>query len=132
MPSGCVEWRGSADRYGHVRHEGRIRLVHRVAHEIHIGPVNGLAVCHSCDNPLCINPEHLFLGTNADNSADMVRKGRQARMGGNAAAKLTIEAAREIRRLRGQRMTRQEIASRFGVSVSAVKDVLAGRYWKAA
>jgi hypothetical protein len=77
--SGCWEWTGSQDRkgYGWYSHSGQARRAHRVAHEVLVGPVgDGLQVLHSCDNPPCINPAHLRAGTPAQNSAEMVERGR--------------------------------------------------------
>lgn len=78
---GCIEWLGSRDEngYGRVHCGGTPRLAHRVAWELENGPIpSGLCVLHGCDNPPCINPSHMFLGTQADNMRDMVKKGRQA------------------------------------------------------
>jgi len=86
MPNGCLEWTGSTVRdYGRIGVNGRLMLTHRLAWELANGPIpDGLFVCHHCDNPPCAQtdptegyPEgHLFLGTEADNAADMVAKGR--------------------------------------------------------
>ena len=77
--SGCREWTGGKnDRgYGTIYFKGKVCRTHRVAWELANGPIlNGLHVLHHCDNPLCCNPDHLFLGTNLDNIADKTAKGR--------------------------------------------------------
>lgn len=80
-PEGCHEWRGArrAGGYGAVSVAVRqTDYAHRVAWQLAFGPIpDGMFVCHRCDNPPCCNPEHLFLGTNADNMRDMVAKGRE-------------------------------------------------------
>jgi hypothetical protein len=86
--TGCLLYLGASDKrtgYGFIQHEGKLCNAHRVAYEVFIGPIpDGMCVLHRCDNPPCIlaDPDplksHLFLGTKADNSADMVAKGRSA------------------------------------------------------
>jgi hypothetical protein len=77
--SDCVVWLGRTNqgRYGLMTYQRRQYVAHRVAFELAYGPIpQTMYVCHSCDNPPCCNPEHLFLGTNQDNQIDSMRKGR--------------------------------------------------------
>jgi hypothetical protein len=79
QPDGCVVWQRSVNRggYGQLTVNGRYVLAHRLAYEVHHGPVpDGQYVCHSCDNKICINPDHLWIGTASDNMQDAIAKGR--------------------------------------------------------
>lgn len=80
MPNGCIEWQGykNKDGYGRRRAFGVKVLVHRLVYELinHKTINDDLCICHSCDNPSCINPAHLFLGTHKDNIQDCIKKGR--------------------------------------------------------
>jgi hypothetical protein len=89
--SGCWIWLGhetGSNRYGTLRVDNKQVMAHRFSYERHIGPVGDLQVLHRCDTPLCVNPHHLFLGTNQDNVDDRQAKGRQARGAALRAAQL--------------------------------------------
>lgn len=80
--NGCHEWIGSKSKkgYGYFHHKGKTKKAYRISYELFYGPIpSGLHVCHICDNPSCVNPEHLFLGTNTDNYQDKIKKNRQYR-----------------------------------------------------
>ena len=120
---GCSEWSGAKvpQGYGLIKRKDGTQLrTHRVAHELAYGEIPaGMFVCHRCDNPRCIRPSHLFLGSHAENMADMVIKGRSAKMAGvsNGSTKLATEAIVSIRASTG---SYSRIARQHGVSPSAV------------
>lgn len=106
----------------------------RASWMIHYGPIpEGMLVCHHCDNPACVNPNHIFLGTQKDNMKDMIRKGRANKAIGSKTgnAKLTEDEVRQIVDLfLSGRCTRKEIAPIFGVSYSLIKQIIRGEVWK--
>lgn len=136
---GCWEWQGARTKngYGLIGVPGgrnRNKRTHRVSYELAYGPIpDGLCVLHRCDNPPCVRPEHLFLGTRVDNNRDRDAKGR-TRAGrkrhGEASplAKLTSEAVAVIRREAGH-TTVLALARRFGVSETAVRKARDGETW---
>lgn len=107
---------------------------HRVAYELWKGPIpQGLHVCHTCDNGLCVNPDHLFVGTWRDNCLDKVRKGRQPKPDMSqrpnfTRALITPRAAKRILALRATGMTVKEIVQR--VFYSSVRGTVSGNGWK--
>jgi hypothetical protein len=91
----------------------------------------GLCVCHKCDVPACVNPDHLFLGTPADNAQDRREKGRSPRGEKHALAKLTAEQVSRIKAMLAEdRLYLTEIAQEFGVSQTTVRAIKAGRTWR--
>jgi hypothetical protein len=120
----CWLWTKGTDKhgYGKVQHDNRTRRAHQRAWELTYGSIPaGLMVCHSCDNPPCVNPEHLFLGTNSDNQQDAIRKGRKHGPTGEECSwrKVTEAQAAEIARLRGV-LPQRQIARQFGITQSTV------------
>lgn len=132
---GCWLWAGriNTSGYGQMRARGVTQAAHRWAYEAFVGPIpEGLLVCHRCDVRGCVNPDHLFLGTNADNMADMARKGRADRKHGarNGRSKLTPAQVRDIRRLHG-RMAQKDIAAAYGMSPTQIGNIIHGVCWPA-
>lgn len=127
--SGCWLWIGACDRKGNgkVQVSGVAWYAHRASFTLHRGPIpGGMHVLHKCDTPACINPEHLFLGSNADNHLDKIAKGRHAFGMGNAAHKLT-EA--QVAAIRFDARTQQVIADSYGVSPSTISLIKLGKTW---
>jgi hypothetical protein len=117
--------------FGMGGRSGRMHLAPRVAWLLTFGEIPAEAeVRHRCDNPPCVNPSHLVLGTHAENMADMTSRKRQAVGVRFPHAKLTDEAVVEMRQLRSIGMTQAALGKRFGVSPGIVSDVLRGKRWK--
>lgn len=134
-PDGCWRWTSTitACGYGQFKFRGKhgaSALAHRVSWELHNGPIPaGLCVCHHCDNPCCVNPDHLFVGTPSDNMRDKAEKGRAAKGDRNAACVLSPDAVRAIRAMGDTRASHRSIARLHGVSHKTVSDILHGRRW---
>lgn len=133
-PEGCWPWMGSTSEkgYGRMHLRGKNTNAHRVSWELHFGPIPlARFICHSCDNPPCVNPAHLWLGDNTANMRDMVQKGRHRYLRGEEHGRATLTNADilEIRRI-GRSETQKEIAMRYGVSRSIISQILLRRVWK--
>jgi hypothetical protein len=131
----CWEWIGQSlvSGYGRMRFDGTYQSSHRISWQMHYGSIpKGLNVLHKCDNRLCVNPEHLFLGTQQDNMIDMVTKGRGNPPRGkfHTFAKLTEEQVIEIykRAKNGDGLT--ALARNFNVHMTTVFDIKTQRTWK--
>lgn len=130
----CWLWTGSQQGtgYGTFGVTKRIRkLAHRYAWELTHGIIpDGSKVLHKCDVRNCVNPDHLFLGTNADNSADMVSKGRHSFGEKSASAKLNTTDVLEIMRMLSLKCTHQSIADTYNVSIGTITAIALGKNWK--
>ena len=136
---GCWEWRGNLHNAGYgsvfVSKKVRpfIRTAHRVAYELTYGPIpsSHIVVCHSCDNRICVNPSHLFLGSRADNTADMVAKGRGATMERHGGAKLTADDVRQLRSTYAAGgITMKAIGARYGINAATVHHIVHRVTWR--
>jgi hypothetical protein len=137
--SGCWEWLGSKrNGYGRMivgsRKDGTRRSVsaHRVSFELEYGDIpSGMVVCHKCDNPCCVNPSHLFVGTRQDNVDDRESKGRNnpPRGAANAKTKLTEEKVMQIRKKRLQGVSFGKLAKEYGVCKKTIQDAVSGKNW---
>ncbi len=133
----CWQWTGKITNsgYGQIvrRKDGGVVswLAHRLAWTLLRGPIpEGMFVLHKCDNRRCVNSDHLFVGTQADNMRDMVRKGRAKHGAEHAKSKLTEEKVREIRRLRTEGWTLRRLAAHFGVTRDAIWKVSTKSSWR--
>ena len=133
---GCWIWNKhlASNGYGRMRYNGKMQQAHRVMYEVKKGPIpKGMNVLHKCDVKDCINPDHLFLGTQKDNMKDMYDKGRANPPKGESHphAKVTDERVRNMRALaRSGELTVKEIAGIHGISACQTYKILAGEGWK--
>ncbi len=162
LETSCWNWRHAQyGGYGRLYHNSQTWRVHRFVYALFVSPIpKGLCVCHHCDNPLCVNPKHLFLGTNRDNTQDAMRKGRLAtgkRQGththpesrafgiknGNythpecrpcgekhGRAKLTAKEVVNVRCLCGSGTTQRAVAALYGVHQATISLIIRRKKWK--
>lgn len=137
-PSECWQWKAARMRntkfdYGIFNFNGLKRHAHRIAWILTNGEIpNGVCVLHKCDNPPCVNPGHLFLGSKGDNARDRETKGRShdRKWDSNGRAKLTLNQAKEIKHRASLGEKRCDLAKQFGVSPVAVSYLCIGKNWK--
>jgi len=135
--SGCWKWMGgNRKEYGRIFVDGRFKSAHRVSWELSYGTIpSGLCVLHKCDNPLCVNPNHLFLGTTADNNLDMRSKGRSSYgivFGEqNGKHKLNSEQVAQIKTYLRKGCGTSELGRQYGVSHMIINAIKRGITWVA-
>lgn len=135
-PDACWTWTASqriAFGYG-MFCISRFKSVsaHRFSWELHNGPIpKGLSILHRCDNPKCVNPAHLTIGSQKENIQDASQKGRLVRPSGarNGQSKLTDKDVQTIRRLRAQKVPIATVAAQFGVSLATISMIVHGKRW---
>lgn len=138
---GCWEWIGGkySNGYGGFRFNSKFQRAHRVAYQLFIGPISdGLCVLHHCDNPGCVRPDHLYMGTHQDNMNDKKERGKVAKGGRpgargehNALSKLTEAQVREIRlEYQEGTISQRKLGVKFGVARSTIRDIVRQRNWK--
>jgi len=132
----CWNWMGCKNKkgYGYLGICGKNIRAHRFSYELHKGAIpKGLLVCHTCDNPSCVNPKHLWLGTNFDNMRDMVLKKRTSKKHGEQhhRSKLTKQQVEEIRNLYNLHIySLREISIKFNTAFQNIWFICKGKSWK--
>lgn len=133
----CWNWKGAQNSNGYGRFilKNKHVLAHRVSYEFFIGTIpDGMVVCHACDNRLCVNPHHLWIGSQSDNLKDAASKGRmhmpdtRAELNGNK--KLTWPKVCEIRQMHEGGAKAYIIAKMFGVSPGTIGDIVKFKTWR--
>lgn len=131
-PTDCWEWQAVKNQggYGRLLVEGRLQVAHRISYRIYVGELSeDIRVLHKCDNPGCVNPSHLFLGTQSDNMIDCSRKGRMVRPKGedNHQSKLTKKAVQDIR---SSQESARKMSEKYGVTRQHIWRIRNNKFWK--
>lgn len=133
VESGCWEWTGCRDKdgYGKISINGKGDRAHRVSYEAHRGPIPaGRFVLHHCDNPPCVNPDHIYVGDQIQNEADKRNRNRGPAGERNVKAKLTTEQVSKIRVLLEQGISGSQIGRIYGVSKTAISRIKLDKTWQ--
>ena len=133
VPLGCWEWQASKHPKGYASFslDGKVTGAHRASFKLYVGEVQkGMCVCHRCDNPGCVNPSHLYLGTNAENTHDRDNKGRGSYGEGRPNAKLTEQKVNEIKGKWLAGNTMASIGREYGVSRQTISTIIHLKKWK--
>lgn len=129
----CWEWTANRrNGYGRFKVDGRLLTAHRVSYELFVGEIpKGMLVLHKCDNCGCVNPQHLWLGTQEDNVNDMMGKGRHNTLRGDdiGTANLTVEQVIQIKKMLKTLRNRQIVAEKFGVTRTCIRYIDTGQTW---
>lgn len=131
----CWEWTGVIikDGYGQFHHKGANLLAHRVIFAVTHGRCDGPArICHTCDNPPCCNPNHLWSGTQKENTQDMINKGRRVSSAGemNPNAKLNTNQVIEIRNQHKAGASNKDLAAKYGIGLNTLYEIITRRSWR--
>lgn len=132
---GCWNWTASTagKGYGQLKYPGTRKQLyaHRISYELHYGDIpKGLSVMHTCDNPRCVRPEHLRLGTCADNQQDMALKDRSLHGSRNGTAKLCEDQVVKVHAALKLGLTQKQVAAAFGISQIEVSRIHTGKRWR--
>lgn len=134
--SGCWLWLSAVKNenhpYGQFSIGNKKHLAHRLSYQLYKGPIpEGFSVCHNCDNPNCVNPDHLFLGTHGDNMKDMIKKGRgnKARGSSGGRAILSEDDVEKIRLEHSNGATKTSLGRKYGVDHSTIHLIIIKKTW---